>query len=772
MIDPVCGMTVDPRTPLKAVHDGKEYRFCAPSCRRKFLEDPKKYLEKGGSSPMEGMKGRLYTCPMHPEVRQMGPGTCPICGMALEPADAGDADEEPNPELVDFSRRLKGAIALTAPLLVLAMGEMVPGNPFHRWLPGREMNWAQLALAAPVVLWAGSPFFERGWQSLRTGRLNMFTLIALGTGAAFLYSLAATLAPGIFPEGFRGHGGRIPVYFEAAATIVTLVLAGQLMELVARSRTGSAIRALLALAPGSARVVRADGAESDVPIDQVRSGDRLRVRPGERIPVDGVVLSGASAVDESMLTGEAIPVEKGPGDRVSAGTMNGAGSFVMEARGVGADTTLARIVRLVGEAQRSRAPIQRLADAVAAWFVPAVAAVAVLSAALWAAFGPPPAYAHALLAAVSVLIIACPCALGLATPMSIMVAVGRGAQAGVLVRDAEALEAMARVDTLLVDKTGTLTEGKPRLAAVRALPGFTEEEVLTVAASLEKGSEHPLAAAVLAGARERGIDPIPEPAGFRAMTGKGVFGIVGGRRATLGNRALLESIRAPVEALEAAAAPLRSEGATVLYLAVDGRPAGVLAAADPVKGSAPEALGTLAAEGLRVVMLTGDHEATARAVAARLGIAEVHAGVLPEGKLEVVRRLKAEGRVVAMAGDGVNDGPALAEAHVGIAMGTGADVALEAAGITLVRGDLRGIIRARALSRATLANIRQNLGFAFGYNALGVPVAAGVLYPAFGILLNPMIASAAMSLSSVSVVANALRLKRAPLEPARGLVKI
>ncbi len=656
-------------------------------------------------------------------------------------------------------------MALTVPLLALAMGEMVPGLALHRWFPGTSLNWIQLLLAAPVVLWAGYPLFHRGWFSVRTRNLNMFTLIALGTGVAFAYSLVATLAPGLFPEGLRGHGGRVGVYFEAAAAIVTLVLLGQVLELRARGQTSSAIRSLLKLAPKSARVVRADGSEEDVAIESVRKGDRIRVRPGEQVPVDGVVLSGKSSIDESMITGEPMPVGKEPGGKVTAGTTNQTGSFVMEARGVGKETLLAQIVRMVNEAQRSRAPIQGLADQVSAWFVPTVVVAAVITAAVWALFGPEPALAYALVNAVAVLIIACPCALGLATPMSIMVGTGRGAQAGILVRNAEALERLEKVDTLVFDKTGTLTEGKPRLISIHPLSDFSEAELLRLAAAVEKGSEHPLAESVLQGAKERGVVSIPEVTGFESITGMGVAGVVEGKIVTLGNLKLVSPRGVQDREVLMAAERMRVQGQTVLYVAIDGVPAGLLGVGDPIKESTPEALRELRARGLKLVMLTGDHLTTAQSAAARLGIEEVYADVLPQQKRDIIRALQSQGRNVAMAGDGVNDAPALAQAQVGIAMGTGTDVAIQSAGITLIKGDLRGIARARALSEATLRNIRQNLFFAFVYNALGVPIAAGVLYPFFGLLLSPMIASAAMSLSSVSVIANALRLRNAPLGP-------
>jgi Cu+-exporting ATPase len=693
---------------------------------------------------------------MHPQVVRSQPGACPICGMALEPRTVS-ADETQSAELRDMTRRFWVSGALTVPVLLLSMGSMLAGHGAAGLSP-RTLAWVELALSTPVVLWGGWLFFERMWASFVNRSLNMFTLIGIGTGTAYAYSLAATLVPGVFPPSLRGHDGEVGRYFEAAAVITVLVLLGQVLELRARSRTSGAIRALLGLAPKTARRLAADGSEADVPLDSVQPGDRLRVRPGEKVPVDGVVLEGKSAVDESMVSGEAIPVEKGPGDSVTGATLNGTGALVMRAERVGADTLLSQIVRMVGEAQRSRAPIQRLADRVSSYFVPAVMVVAVLAALVWSLVGPEPRVAHALIAAVSVLIIACPCAFGLATPMSIMVGVGKGAGLGILIRDAEALEAFEKVDTLVVDKTGTLTEGKPRLASVEVTAGFEEGEVLHLAGSLERGSEHPLAAAIVAGARERGV-AVEEARDFRSTTGKGVSGIVAGRRVWLGNRALLTDAGVDVGPLIERAEALRAEGQTVMLLAVDDRPAGLLGVADPIKPSTAEALQLLHTEGVRVVMATGDNRTTAAAVAGRLGLDAFEAEVLPAQKVDVVKRLQAEGRVVAMAGDGINDAPALAKAQVGIAMGTGTDVAMESAGVTLVKGDLRGIARARRLSKATLRNIRQNLFFAFVYNALGVPLAAGALYPIFGLLLSPMVAAAAMSLSSVSVVGNALRLR-------------
>jgi len=713
--------------------------------------------DHGATRALPARPGVIYTCPMHPQIRQAGPGSCPICGMALDPAGVTEATG-PSAELIDMRRRFWIAAALALPVVVLEMGGHIPGLSLHHYVPPRLSVWIQFLLATPVVLWGGWPFFERGWASVRNRSLNMFSLIALGTGAAYLYSLAATFAPGLFPAALRGEGGVIPVYYEAAAVITVLVLLGQVLELRAREQTGSAIRALLNLAPKTARRIRSDGSDEEVPVDQVQIGDRLRVRPGESVPVDGAVLEGRSAVDEAMVTGESLPVEKGPGATVIGGTINGTGGLVMTAERVGADTMLSRIVHMVAEAQRSRAPIQRLADVVSAWFVPAVIAVAVLSFAAWMIWGPQPAFAYALVAAVSVVIIACPCALGLATPMSIMVGVGKGATAGVLIKNAEALERLEKVDTLVVDKTGTLTEGKPRVVAVRPAAGFDEAAILGLGASLERSSEHPLAAAVLAAARERGA-AMAEVGDFASLTGKGVTGTIGGRRVAVGNAALLKQIGVDAAALDSSADELRRDGATAMFVAVDGKLAGIIAVADPVKPTTPAALDSLRADGIRIVMLTGDNRTTAAAVAKRLGIGDVEAEVLPERKNEIVRRLRGEGRVVAMAGDGVNDAPALAEADVGIAMGTGTDVAIESAGVTLVKGDLAGIARARALSRATMGNIRQNLLLAFIYNVLGVPLAAGVLYPVFGLLLSPVVAAAAMSLSSVSVIGNALRLR-------------
>jgi Cu+-exporting ATPase len=792
-IDPVCGMTVDPdHAAGHSEWHGETYHFCSKSCKAKFDADPARYAGGGdrhddsghdhsgdghsghghsghgphtaahvdpheaGQRPAPASGPTVYTCPMHPEIRQDHPGACPICGMALEPLTVTAEGEEEDPELRDMTRRFWVSLALTAPLFVLAMAHLVPA--LAHVVEPRVRVWVELALATPVVLWGGWPFLVRGWNSVRTWHLNMFTLIALGVVAAYGYSVVATVAPGVFPASFRGMGGTVGVYYEAAAVIVTLVLLGQVLELRARRSTGGAIRALLGLAAKTARRLADDGSEHDVPLEHVHVGDRLRVRPGEKVPVDGTVVEGRSNVDESMLTGEPVPVAKQPGDRVIGSTVNATGSFVMRAERVGSETLLARIVEMVAQAQRSRAPIQRLADVVAAWFVPAVVVIAVATFVTWALVGPQPAFVYALVNAVAVLIIACPCALGLATPMSVMVGVGRGAREGILVKNAEALEVLEKVDTLVVDKTGTLTEGKPKLVTVVPHGGAAEAEVLRLAAALERGSEHPLAAAVVAGATERGAAP-GEARDFESLTGRGVTGTVDGRSVAVGNARLLEELGVDPAGLPARADALRAEGQTVMFVAVDGKAAGLLGVADPIKASTPEAVRLLREQGVRLVMLTGDSRATAEAVARRLGIDEVYAEVLPEQKQEVVRRLRDEGRTVAMAGDGVNDAPALAAAHVGVAMGGGTDVAMESAGVTLVKGDLRGIARARRLSAAVMRNIRQNLFFAFVYNALGVPLAAGVLYPLFGVLLSPVVAAAAMSFSSVSVVANALRLR-------------
>jgi Cu+-exporting ATPase len=752
-------MVVDPaKTPHHAHYGSGAFHFCSTGCKSKFEADPGKYLTaEKAAAPTAAEKATIYTCPMHPEVRQQGPGNCPICGMALEPLEVA-AEAPPNAELADMTQRFWIGVVLTLPILVLEMGSHIPGLDLHHLVPSRISVWLQFLLGTPVVLWAGWPFFVRGWQSVVNRSLNMFSLIALGTGAAYLYSLVATFAPGVFPEGFRGMDGTVAVYFEAAAVITVLVLLGQVLELRAREQTGGAIRALLNMAPKTARRLKGNGEDEEILLAEVHVGDRLRVRPGESVPVDGAVLEGSGAVDESMVTGESLPVEKAPGAKVIGGTVNGTGALVMRADKVGSDTMLSRIVAMVAEAQRSRAPIQRMADTVAGWFVPAVIAIAVIAFVAWAVWGPSPALSYGLIAAVSVLIIACPCALGLATPMSIMVGVGKGASAGVLIKNAEALEHMEKVDTLVVDKTGTLTEGKPKVVAVVPAPGLTEAEVLPLAASLERSSEHPLAAAVVAAATERGM-AFGEPADFASVTGKGVTGTVGGRRVALGNARLMQELGVDLGGLAAKAEELRREGGTALFLAVDGGPGGVIAVADPVKRSTPAALESLRAEGIHIVMLTGDNRTTAEAVARRLGIDEFQGDVLPEDKHRIVRELRRKGRVVAMAGDGVNDAPALAEADVGIAMGTGTDVAMQSAGVTLVKGDLAGIARARALSRATMRNIRQNLFFAFVYNAAGVPLAAGVLYPFIGLLLSPIVAALAMALSSVSVIGNALRLR-------------
>jgi Cu+-exporting ATPase len=809
--DPLCGMTVESSAAAGShEHQGKTYYFCSMHCLQRFRTDPTQYLGPAprephsqqrhvqvpagitenytcpmdpevhsntpGPCPKCGMALETsavaprptkteYVCPMHPEIVRSQPGTCPKCGMALEPRIV-TVEDEAAPELVDMTRRFWVSLVLAIPVFLLAMSEMILGQPVEAPLPGRLAVWVQLVLATPVVLWGGWPFFERGWASFVNRHLNMFSLIALGIGTAYVYSTVAALVPGIFPESFRGHGGTVAVYFEAASVITALVLLGQVLELRARSRTSSAIKALLGLTPKTARVLRNDGREEGIPLDQVRPGDRLRVRPGEKVPVDGLVVEGTSTLDESMMTGEPIPVEKVAGDQVTGGTVNGTGTFVMRAERVGSETLLAQIVRMVNEAQRSRAPIQRLADLVASYFVPAVLATAALTFVLWGLFGPEPRMAYALVNAVAVLIIACPCALGLATPMSIMVGTGRGATDGILIKNAEALEVLEKVDTVVVDKTGTLTEGKPRLVSVVPAGDGSETEFLFLAASLERGSEHPLAAAIVTGAQERGLELV-EAKGFRSLTGKGVMGAAQGRQVALGTRRLLEEelkiAPGELQALTDKAQRLRREGQIVVFVAVDGKPAGVLGVADPIKPSTREAIDLLHKDGVRLVMLTGDHRVTAEAVARTLGIDEVEAEVLPERKGEVVKRLQAEGRKVAMAGDGVNDAPALAQADVGIAMGTGTDVAMESAGVTLVKGDLRGIARARRLSRGTMTNIRQNLFFAFIYNSLGVPVAAGILYPVFGLLLSPMIAAAAMTFSSVSVIGNALRLRRLEL---------
>jgi Cu+-exporting ATPase len=783
--DVVCGMQVDPaKAAGSSVHAGKTYYFCSKGCKAKFDANPDLYL--GPNRPPAGMPAPMtlhrtrsahppasaappsapaapagveYTCPMHPEIRQIGPGSCPICGMALEPVDA--SVDEGNPELDDMTRRLRVSIALTAPILAFMVSDLLPGHPLQARLPRGAANWIELAFAAPVVLWGGLPFFERGWASIVSRHLNMFTLIALGVGAAFGYSVVATLAPGLFPDAFRMNG-EVAVYFEPAAVIVVLVLLGQVLELRARGRTSAAIRNLLGLAPKTARRIDADGRETDIPLEHVHPGDRLRVRPGERIPVDGIVVDGHTIVDESMVSGEPIPVEKTVKSPLTGGTVNGTGTVVMEARRVGSDTLLAQIVRMVGEAQRSRAPIQRLADTVSGWFVPIVIAVALVTFVVWSWSGPDPRLAHALVNAVAVLIIACPCALGLATPMSIMVGTGRGAEAGVLFRNAEALEILEKVTTVVVDKTGTLTEGRPKLVSIVAADGVDQNELLRLAASVEHVSEHPLATAIVAAAQERGL-ALGRVSAFQSTTGQGVAGHVDGRDVSVGNLTHLSAKGIQPGGFAQQAEQLRTQGQTAMFVTVDGSPAGVLAVADPIKKSAADAIRALHDEGLRIVMLTGDSRATAESVARTLGIDRVEADVLPARKAEAVRELQRGGARVAMAGDGINDAPALAQADVGIAMGSGTDVAIESAGITLVKGDLSGIVRARRLSRATMTNIRQNLFFAFVYNVVGVPVAAGALYPVFGLLLSPMIASAAMTFSSVSVIGNALRLRRVPL---------
>ncbi len=812
VIDPVCGMTLKPDASAGSYeYHGQTFYFCSSHCLHKFSEDPEKFLNKPAEAPAsqpiairrESKPAALqiaqtYTCPMHPEVRQeksgscpkcgMGlepvtavapkqtieytcpmhpqivrdqPGNCPICGMALEPRTVS-LEDEANPELVDMTRRFWVGVVLTVPLLLIAMSDLIPGNPLGRIASMRVLGWIQFALATPVVLWGGWPFFVRGWQSIVNRSLNMFTLIGLGVSVAYVFSVIAKFFPEIFPPSFRDPMGGVPLYFEAAAAVTTLVLLGQVLELRARSQTGAAIRALLGLAPKTARRLRSDGADEDVPLDQVQVGDRLRVRPGEKVPVDGVVIEGSSAIDESMVTGESIPTEKHSGDRVIGATVNGTGSFVMRAERVGSETLLAQIVQMVAEAQRSRAPIQKLADVVSGYFVPAVVAIAVITFIVWSFWGPEPRMAHGLVNAVAVLIIACPCALGLATPMSIMVATGKAAQSGVLFKNAEAIEIMRKIDTLVVDKTGTLTEGKPKLVSVVVAEDINEPTLLKLAASLERGSEHPLAAAIVAGAEERAVK-LTDAQAFNSLTGKGVTGEVDGRKVALGNRALLDELKIDPGVLATKAESLRADGQTVMFVVLDGKCAGLIGVADPIKETTAEAIRQLHDEGIRIVMLTGDSRTTAEAVARKLNIDEVVAEVLPNQKVDAVKRFQAEGKIVAMAGDGINDAPALAQAQVGIAMGTGTDVAMKSAGVTLVKGDLRGIIRARVLSRITMGNIKQNLFFAFIYNSLGVPLAAGVLYPVFGLLLSPMIAAAAMSFSSVSVIGNALRLRRARL---------
>ena len=801
VVDPVCGMTVDPMAAIALEQHGKLSYFCSRSCANKFEANPQKYSQPAspkhplpqeesldgiaeyicpmdpevhqagpGACPRCGMAlepARIaapvtktqYTCPMHPEVIREQPGSCPICGMSLEPQTI--TLTQSNPELDSMIKRLWICTCLTLPLLTVMLAELLPMHPLQHLLPGRKLGWSELIVATPVVLWGGWPFFQRGWTSIITRHLNMFTLVSIGAGTAYLYSLAAVLFPQLFPPSFRDMSGQVGLYFEAAAVITVLVLLGQVLELKARSQTSGAITALLGLAPQRARRIAQDGTETDVDLERVQINDELRVRPGEKVPTDGIVLRGSSSVDESMITGESLPAQKHPDDRVTGGTINGTGSFVMKAQRIGADTLLAQIVKMVSDAQRTRAPIQRLADSVASWFVPVVLVLAIVTFAIWAIYGPQPMYAHALVNAVAVLIIACPCALGLATPMAIMVGTGRGAREGILVSNAEALETLEKVDTLVVDKTGTLTEGKPRVTEMVAANGISESALLLAAASLEQASEHPLAAAILAAAKDKKLTAAAVD-NFESFTGKGVSGIQKGEPVAIGNRAMMAASAIPVDALQMQAAALQREGRTVLYVAINGIAAGLIAVADPIKSTTAEAIQQLKQEGIHVVMLTGDNQLTAESVARKLGI-DFKADVLPDGKAAMVKQLQATGSVVAMAGDGVNDAPALAQAHVGIAMGTGTDVAIKTSGITLVRGDLRGILKARRLSHLTMNNIRQNLFFAFFYNALGIPLAAGVLYPAFGLLLSPMIAAAAMSFSSVSVIANALRLRRARL---------
>ncbi|CAN5209936.1 heavy metal translocating P-type ATPase [soil metagenome] len=755
-IDPVCGMTVDPRkTPHHVEHGSRTVSFCSAGCRDKFIANPDRYLAATAPAAPAAAEGTIYTCPMHPQIRQVGPGSCPICGMTLEPVTV-TAESGPSHELDDMTRRFWIGLALTVPVFALEMGGHLSG--LMMLMSRQTSNWIQLALGTPVVLWAGWPFFVRGWASLRTRQLNMFTLIAMGVGVSWLYSMVAVLAPGVFPPAFRDAAGAVPVYFEAAAVITVLVLLGQVLELRARERTSGAIKALLNLAPKTARRIRQDGTDEEVTLDLVLVADRLRVRPGERVPVDGEIVEGRVSIDESLVTGESMPVTKEPGGKVIAGSINKTGSFVMRAEKVGADTLLSRIVQMVADAQRSRAPIQRMADQVAGWFVPAVIAVAAVAFAAWAIVGPDPRLAYALVAAVSVLIIACPCALGLATPMSIMFGVGRGAQAGVLIKNAEALERFEKIDTLVIDKTGTLTEGRPAVTAIETVAGIDEGELLRLAASLERGSEHPLADAVLRAAKDRGLS-LSEAVDFDSPVGRGVIGVVDGKKIVLGGAPLMAEQGVDLTALLTQAEALRQDGTTAVFAAIDGRLAGVLGIADPIKPTTPEAVRALQADGVRLVMMTGDNRTTALAVAKRLGIEDVEAEVLPQDKAKVVQKLRAEGRVVAMAGDGVNDAPALAAADVGVAMGAGSDVAIESAGVTLLKGDLQGLVRARRLSRMVMRNIRQNLVFAFIYNVAGVPIAAGALYPMFGWLLSPQIAAAAMALSSVSVISNALRLR-------------
>jgi len=765
-VDPVCGMSVSiAETTPSLDHEGRKYYFCRPQCLERFRENPQQFissLAKPAVHEPEPATGASieFTCPMHPEIVRDRPGSCPICGMALEPKTISAADEA-NPELDDMTRRFWISVVLTVPLLAIAMSDLIPGQPLEKILSMRTAGWLEMALATPVVVWGGAPFFARAWQSVVTRNLNMFTLIGLGVGVAYVYSAVAQLFPQVFPASFREHGA-VPVYFEAAAAITTLVLLGQVLELKARSRTGVAIKALLRLAPKTARRLKADGSDEDVPLDQVRAGDLLRVRPGEKIPTDGTVIEGQSSVDESMVTGEPIPIEKTKGGLVIGGTVNGNGSFVMRAEKVGAETMLAQIVQMVAEAQRTRAPIQKLADRVSSYFVPAVIFAAVVTFVVWALIGPEPRMAHALVNSVAVLIIACPCALGLATPMSIMVAMGKGAGAGLLFKNAEAIELMHKANTLVVDKTGTLTEGKPKLVSIETVAGHEELEVLRLAASLERGSEHPLANAIVNGAEARGLR-LADVEAFQAIPGKGVHGRIDGRAVALGNLALLDELKINAGELSQKAEALRANGQTTVFITIDGYVAGIIAVADPIKATSAEAIRQLHREGVQIVMVTGDSSTSAQAVAAKLNLDEVVADVLPDQKVEVVKRFQQQGRSVAMAGDGVNDAPALAQSDVGIAMGTGTDVAISTADVTLVKGDLRGILRARRLSRATMRNVKQNLFWAFVYNVLGVPIAAGILYPFFGLLLSPVIAAAAMSFSSVSVIGNALRLRRTTL---------
>lgn len=762
--DPVCGMMIDPQSAKggSSQYHEETYYFCSAKCKTKFDADPKKYLEPAAVVVSEADKETIYTCPMHPEIRQKGPGNCPICGMALEPEEV-TLEEVENPELTDFTRRLKVSAALSIPLAILAMSDLIPGQPVQHLIPAWLNLGVQFLLATPVVLWGGWPFFERGWQSLKTRNLNMFTLIALGTGVAYIYSVIATFFPGLFPKDFQMHGDMVGVYYEASAVIVALVLMGQVLELRARSQTGNAIRALLGLAPKTARRIKADGSEEDVPLSHIHVGDHLRVRPGEKVPVDGKVLEGQSSIDESMITGEPIPVEKASGHAVTGATVNGTGSFVMEATRVGSNTLLSQIVKMVSQAQRSRAPIQKLADQVSGYFVPAVVVVALISALVWFLVGPEPAFTYAMVNAVAVLIIACPCALGLATPMAIMVGTGKGATLGVLIKNAEALEQMEKITTLVVDKTGTITEGKPKLSGVQVINGFNEDTVLSLVASLEKGSEHPLAEAIVKGAQEKGLRLV-NVADFSSITGQGVQGRLEGQKVLAGNRKLLEGNSIDTTQLVALAEKLQSQGYGAMLVAIDGKPAGVISVRDPIKATSKSAIEYFHKRGIEVVMLTGDSRHTAHAVAKEIGVDTVEAEVAPERKNEVIRHLQEKGKIIAMAGDGINDAPALAQANIGIAMGTGTDVAMESAGVTLVKGDLIGIVRAHQLSQMTMRNIRQNLFFAFFYNALGVPVAAGILYPFFGLLLSPMLASLAMSLSSVSVIVNSLRLRRMHIE--------